>query len=699
MLQTSNRSKRRRINGIGGSGTPAVSIGGVELDQGSTSLKIPTDGTRLVNPQNLDPTDVAEIEDMLFNATRVVKYGEARQPRRFGFGMSDVTGALNTLYAELAQQGASDGIKLDDLLALIVVAMQNQQMGLEGPPGAQGIPGPEGPPGDAGTPGAQGIPGPEGPAGDAGTPGAQGPQGPPGDAGTPGAQGIPGPKGPAGDAGTPGAQGPQGIQGPQGPPGDAGTPGAQGIPGPEGPAGDAGTQGAQGPQGPPGDAGTPGAQGPQGIQGPQGLPGDAGTPGAQGPQGTQGIQGPQGPQGPEGPVSTDPSFNSVQTPSILTNGDMVLTTGTGSSTNPNAGWTIRANTLQMFTHRYKLYGAGDNATQGFYVSKDTSARMTRFSDNIGFYGDAGLNGYIEDDTASMATLNFTGQHRTFVKDTRSSDAASMMQGLIVSAVDNTYIRMFGGVVRGREAITINESLPIVSLSTRDDDKACFGVISGVEDEVDGRRKNTSAGVFVGVTPKEEGDTRVHINSLGEGAIWVVDANGPLQSGDYITTCGAMPGYGRRQADDVLHNYTVAKITMDCDFNPPLVPVQRIATEVKIVTDYLQTDYLDVDKATYDTLAGTDRRTVPAEGGGDGAVRYQRVVRVWYYTPGDGRVPTQRERAVNVLNANGQPQWEDVPDQFEPLYEIKYLDAAGAQVGTPEAAAYKAAFVGCTYHCG
>ena len=651
MLQTSDRSKRRRINGISGSGAPAVSIGGVELGQGLTSLKMPTDATRLVNPRNLNPTDVAKIVDSLLNATRVVKYGEARQPRRFG--ISEVTGALNTLYAKLAQQGASDGIQLDDLLALVVVAIQNQQIGPEGPPGAQG------------------IPGPEGPAGDAGTPGAQGPQG------------IQGPQGPPGDAGTPGAQGPQGIQGPQGPPGNAGTPGAQGP------------QGIQGPQGPPGGAGTPGAQG---IPGPQGPPGDAGTPGAQGPQGTQGIQASQGPQGAEGPVSTDPSFNSVQTPSILNNSDMVLTTGTGSSTNPNAGWTIWANTLQMFTHRYKLYGAGDNAPQGFYVSDVTVAKMMRFTDNIGFYGDAGLNGYIEDDIASSATLNFTGQHRPFVKDTRSSDAASM-QGLIVSAVDNTYIRMFGGVVRGREAITINESLPVVSLSTRDDDKVCFGVFSGVENKVDGRCKNTNASVIPGVTPKEEGDTRVYINSLGEGAIWVVDANGPLQSWDYITTCGAMPGYGHRQADDVLHNYTVAKITMDCDFNPPLVPVQRIATEVKTVTDHLQTDYLDVDEATYDTLTDTDRRTVTAEGGGNGAVRYQRVVRVWYYKPGDGRVPTQRKRAVNVLNANGQPQWEDVPDQFEPLYEIKYLDAAGAQVGTPEAATYKAAFVGCRYHCG
>ena len=56
-----------------------------------------------------------------------------------------------------------------------------------------------------------------------------------------------------------------------------------------------------------------------------------------------------------------------------------------------------------------------------------------------------------------------------------------------------------------------------------------------------------------------------INSLGEGGIWVCNINGNLENGDYITTC-EIPGYGMRQDDDLLHNYTVAKITCDCDFD-------------------------------------------------------------------------------------------------------------------------------------
>ena len=41
-------------------------------------------------------------------------------------------------------------------------------------------------------------------------------------------------------------------------------------------------------------------------------------------------------------------------------------------------------------------------------------------------------------------------------------------------------------------------------------------------------------------------------------------NGNLENGDYITTC-EVPGYGMLQDDDLLHNYTVAKITQDCTF--------------------------------------------------------------------------------------------------------------------------------------
>ena len=178
-------------------------------------------------------------------------------------------------------------------------------------------------------------------------------------------------------------------------------------------------------------------------------------------------------------------------------------------------------------------------------------------------------------------MNFTGQHRTFIKDVPFSEASNL-EGLIVSSDQNKYIKMSGGIEAGSNAITTNESLPVVSLSTTTNDKKCFGVISASEDP---EERSDAFGNFVSVTEKEKGDTRVYINSVGEGAIWVVNTNGSLESGDYITTSN-VPGYGQKQDSEFLANYTVAKITMDCDFNPATQPVQQILRSNVVETYYL-----------------------------------------------------------------------------------------------------------------
>lgn len=115
---------------------------------------------------------------------------------------------------------------------------------------------------------------------------------------------------------------------------------------------------------------------------------------------------------------------------------------------------------------------------------------------------------------------------------------------------------------GKDGITINDSVPIVSLSTVYQDKRVFGVISASEDSGDTNRTYGPGPFHMNVT---RADTRLYINSLGEGAIWVTNDKGALENGDYITT-SEISGYGTKQSDDLLHNYTVAKITMDCPFD-------------------------------------------------------------------------------------------------------------------------------------
>jgi hypothetical protein len=230
-----------------------------------------------------------------------------------------------------------------------------------------------------------------------------------------------------------------------------------------------------------------------------------------------------------------------------------------------------------------------------------------------------------------------------------SNNLSSIEGLIVCANTdkyNTTSLTLGGdsaFTVGLSAITINDSLPLVSLAQKANDKTVFGVVS------------LKPNVFPG-TPEfnptelaKAGDLRAEINSVGEGAMWVSNANGQVNSGDYITS-SSIPGYGMVQKDDRLRNYTVAKATMSCDF------------DVSSTQPQLQ------------------RRTD---------------------TSGN-----------NVLGEDGLPIFDPVLDSssnvvLEPLFRSRNLDASGNRIGSEEYArllatgsnVYIGAFIGVTYHCG
>jgi hypothetical protein len=166
-------------------------------------------------------------------------------------------------------------------------------------------------------------------------------------------------------------------------------------------------------------------------------------------------------------------------------------------------------------------------------------------------------GYISS-TTTGSNLNFTGQHRVVPKDSKLFEIEYV--GSIVKS-DGVYDNTF----ECDSSVTINEALPIVSLTSNRNEKSVFGVISEREDEnITGREYRV--GNFVSIFDKKSNDERrLIVNALGEGGIWVTNINGNLENGDYITSC-EIPGYGMRQDDDILHSYTVAKITCDCDFN-------------------------------------------------------------------------------------------------------------------------------------
>ena len=333
---------------------------------------------------------------------------------------------------------------------------------------------------------------------------------------------------------------------------------------------------------------------------------------------------------------------------------------------------------------FAILNGGGGGQIGFYGNYDSVSNKRH-----GYFNSGKL--YLENALyQNNAGVNFTGQHRTWVKDASSVDVAKLYEGMIVSSCHDEYIRMDGGVAVGIDAITINECLPLVSLSNVAYDKRCFGVLSSSEDP---EKRESTYGNLVQKLIKEEGDTRVFINSLGEGAIWVVNTAGSLESGDYITTSNVV-GYGQRQNDDILHNYTVAKITMNCDFNPSIRPKKQIKKELKDVTYYYS--WNSIDEEIYNVMVENGETSKKIETDENGVnIYYRRDETKEYREDWDIEV---RQELVNVLDEHGQLQWEDHPTETEKAYKIRYLTADG-QITDEANAVHIAAFVGCTYHCG
>ena len=253
----------------------------------------------------------------------------------------------------------------------------------------------------------------------------------------------------------------------------------------------------------------------------------------------------------------------------------------------------------------------------------------------------------------------------------------------------------------------------ISLSSRVKDKCVYGVVSETQ-------------------PKYTENSEIYTKSHGEeGHVWIINTSN-LEAGDYITTSG-VAGYGEKQDSEFLTNYTVAKITMDCDFTQPNVPVKRVVQSLESVNYWVYKHCIGIAKEVYDTLPEEDRCTSTREiyklngeqinpttsnvfdsntntytevtvnpedvPGAELEIitEYCKIDRIEFKKEIPGLDLEVRQELVNVLDAHGQLQWEDT-EETEKAYKIRYLTADGTQ--TDEAnAVHIAAFVGCTYHCG
>ena len=234
-------------------------------------------------------------------------------------------------------------------------------------------------------------------------------------------------------------------------------------------------------------------------------------------------------------------------------------------------------------------------------------------------------------------------------------------------------------------MTINQALPLVSLSKVPKDPRAFGVISLTQDHPAGPSAAISGTELLRIA--EQGDVRVQINSLGEGCIWVCDETGStIHAGDYVTT-SSLSGYASLQVlddgdvpDGTLRNYTVAKLTMDCDFSQPLVDVEEVQKDEygNVVFDadgYLVYTIVTTTHgpSVVDPDTGETRTGEPLE------------------TPIPVTEPAYEMRWMTTeIDASSGVSITTLISKED--YEVRKSD--GQLVGLS-----RASFVGCTYHCG
>jgi len=171
-------------------------------------------------------------------------------------------------------------------------------------------------------------------------------------------------------------------------------------------------------------------------------------------------------------------------------------------------------------------------------------------------------------TDTVGTTYFTGQHPTNCLNINYTNIADHVGELVSIANEGCTMYDTSGVqISGKNAVQITSAAPITKLTTIDMDPQVFGVVANSLNNgmnADGSLDTYSDSIF-----QTNLFGRIMVNCIGEGAIWVTNYGGNVSNGDYLCS-SPIPGLSRRQDDGRLRNYTVAKATMSCDFNPGFV---------------------------------------------------------------------------------------------------------------------------------
>jgi hypothetical protein len=425
--------------------------------------------------------------------------------------------------------------------------------------------------------------------------------------------------------------------------------------------------------------------------------------------------------------STGGSANDFSNTASITDSKMVIKTSgnIGISTSaPDAPLHINKTVSKTYPTRSANINLSMTTENGgrWHIGQDdgTNSNMYFFANvNTNSFTTMDLCGYIENDTAGFRLMNFTGQHRCAYDDTIHY---TISEGLIVRAT-GTYWSLVDTYENTSQIdhITINESLPQITLVREANCPSVFGAVSFTED-TNNTRKNR-AGRFTSVYANPFGEKkRVFVNALGEGGVWVCNINGNFTLGDLITT-STVPGYGMLQSSNQIVNYTFGKITMDCDFQPTLLPVLTARTkqvskttmeplfEEQITEEKVNDIVFDEETQRY-VQKTTIKQTTHQVQVNDEFPLYDDAGNVIGKHTIQRQVAKTTVSTVDDLDANGNVQWDPSLDAngaplTKPAYQLRYLDPDGTILTKEQydtriqngQLAYLAAFVGCIYQCG
>jgi hypothetical protein len=226
-------------------------------------------------------------------------------------------------------------------------------------------------------------------------------------------------------------------------------------------------------------------------------------------------------------------------------GNIFFGSETGFATNASQGATAYDNKLAIYKNNF-IGVPSDPLIGGDFASGRVGIGTINPDDKLlGILGDRTLM-VVDGKVRAQAFNTFTGTH--FVILDIESEAVKPELGMILSSRGQVHkIGLLDNIVECR-------------LSTKLQDKRAYGVYAG-DELVNGRQI-------------------AHCAAVGEGSILVSTIGGEPENGDYLCS-SPICGLAQLQPDDLLHNYTVAKLIEDVNWSAVSRYVSHAGKEYKV----------------------------------------------------------------------------------------------------------------------